>query len=232
MFIDRSLASFYVLVLWTLLVSLIANHRFNSHYWANLLIVWVFIPFSLLKLNRFQVYALFQLIQTEFWWSFCILRVVLVHGISTLLFNLVCWAWDLRLHVHVIVRKDLGIDTQRLSCLLSACSLGDFLGFIVVLTCLVLLPHVNHLEAPVWVVLTDLSVLLPGLFGIVHDNLVKKQLLQDIFFKSVRFELEVVVLNWVSIDDRLIVLWIVQFFEEWMLEHFKRSQSLSWVICH
>lgn len=56
----------------------------------------------------------------------------------------------------------------------------------------------------------ELSVELARIRRVSHDDLVEDELLDDVLVDGVLLELEVVVVDWLALDDLVIVLWIVE----------------------
>ena len=83
-----------------------------------------------------------------------------------------------------------------------------FLGFLRVL--LTILPLINLLKDAILVHFLELPVELAGIRRVSHDDLVEDELLDDVLVDGVLLELEVVVVDWLALDDLVIVLWIVE----------------------
>ena len=47
---------------------------------------------------------------------------------------------------------------------------------------------------------------------------------------SILLKLEVIVVNWLALDYLIIIFWIVELFQEWMLQDLLSSEPLLWVI--
>lgn len=82
------------------------------------------------------------------------------------------------------------------------------MGFLRVL--LTILPLINLLKDAILVHFLELPVELAGIRGVSHDDLVEDELLDDVLVNGVLLELEVVVVDWLALDDLVIVLWIVE----------------------
>lgn len=72
-----------------------------------------------------------------------------------------------------------------------------------------ILPLVNLLKNSVFVKFSQFSVKISDFSGVCHDDFVKDEFLDDILVDGVLFELEIVVVNCLSFNNLVIMVWIV-----------------------
>jgi len=107
---------------------------------------------------------------------------------------------------------------------------GWFLVFGLCCVLLTILPLIDLLKNAVLVHFLEFSIETASLWGVGHYDFVEDELLNNILIDSVLLKLKVIIIDGLTFNDLVIIIWVEQLFQEWMLENLLCGESLLWVI--
>lgn len=78
--------------------------------------------------------------------------------------------------------------------------------------------------------LTQLPIESTSLLGVGHDDLIEQEFPDDVLVDRVLLELKVVIVDRLTLNNLVIVGWVIQLFEERMLKDLSGSESFSRIV--